>query len=163
MTKGDTYRVERRIHVDAPPAVVHERVVDLHRWTSWSPWEDLDPDQERRYGGAEQGVGAWYAWRGNRKAGQGRMEIVGADESTVTIDLQFVKPFKSRSTTAFELRPDGDGTLVTWTMTGPNTAMLRLMGLFTSMDKLIGPDFEKGLQRLKADAEAADGSTPSAT
>jgi hypothetical protein len=69
-----------------------------------------------------------------------------------------VKPFKSRSTSAFDLRPDGDGTQVTWTMTGPNTAMLRLMGLFTSMDKLIGPDFEKGLQRLKADAEAADGS-----
>jgi hypothetical protein len=29
------------------------------------------------------------------------------------------------------------------------------MGLFTSMDKLIGPDFEKGLARLKTTAEGA--------
>ncbi len=40
---------------------------------------------------------------------------------------------------------------------GPNTAMTKVMGLFTSMDKMIGPDFEKGLARLKADAEAAGG------
>jgi hypothetical protein len=29
-----------------------------------------------------------------------------------------------------------------------------VMGIFSSMDKMIGPDFEKGLERLKADAEA---------
>jgi hypothetical protein len=28
------------------------------------------------------------------------------------------------------------------------------MGIFTSMDKMVGPDFEKGLERLKADVEA---------
>jgi hypothetical protein len=32
--------------------------------------------------------------------------------------------------------------------------MTKVMGVFTSMDKLIGPDFEKGLTRLKADAES---------
>jgi hypothetical protein len=52
-----TVRRERRI--DAPPAAIRERIVDLHRWTSWSPWEDLDPDLQRTYGGPETGVGAW--------------------------------------------------------------------------------------------------------
>ena len=32
--------------------------------------------------------------------------------------------------------------------------MTKVMGIFTSMDKMIGPDFEKGLARLKADVEA---------
>jgi hypothetical protein len=35
-------------------------------------------------------------------------------------------------------------------MTGPKTWMTKLMGIFTSMDKMVGPDFEKGLTRLKA-------------
>lgn len=31
--------------------------------------------------------------------------------------------------------------------------MTRLLGVLTSMDKMVGPDFEKGLARLKATAE----------
>ncbi len=101
---ASTYTVERREHIAAPPDIVRERIVDLHRWEAWSPWEDLDPELRRRYGGAASGVGAWYEWKGNRKAGKGRMEIIGAESSTVRIDLQFVKPFKSHSNTVFELR-----------------------------------------------------------
>jgi hypothetical protein len=154
---ASTYRVERRQHVAAPRQVVHERVVDLHRWESWSPWEALDPDQKRTYGGPQAGVGAWYEWEGNRKAGHGRMEIVEADDAHVTIDLRFIKPFKSRSTTRIAFEPDGDGTNVIWTMTGANTAVMRVMGIFMSMDKMIGPDFEKGLANLKVESEAAGG------
>lgn len=38
-------------------------------------------------------------------------------------------------------------------MTGPMTLMLRIMGIFKSMDKMVGPDLEKGLEQLKAVAE----------
>lgn len=160
MSGSDTYSVERQRYFDAPPAAVLERIVDLRGWQAWSPWEDLDPDLERTYGGADVGVGAWYAWDGNRKAGKGRMEIVGVTASTVAIDLQFIKPFKSRSTTEFILRPEGGGTRVTWRVTGPKTFMIRAMGIFTSMDKVLGPDFEKGLERLEADVETGDGDEP---
>ncbi len=149
------YTVERTQHIEAPPGAVRERLVDLRRWAAWSPWEGLDPDLYRAYGGAATGVGAWYEWEGNRKAGKGRMEIIGADESTVRIDLQFRRPFKSHSNTVFELQPAGHGTDVTWSMVGPHTAMSRIMGLVVSMDRMVGPDFDKGLSRLKADAEAA--------
>lgn len=137
---ANTYTVERTQHIDAPPEAVHERIVDLHRWETWSPWEELDPDLERAYGGPAAGVGAWYEWDGNRKAGRGRMEIIDADASTIRIDLQFLKPFKSHSNTVFELQPDGDGTHVTWSMVGQQTTMTKVMGLFTSMDKMLGPD-----------------------
>jgi hypothetical protein len=40
---------------------------------------------------------------------------------------------------------------------GPHTAMTKIMGLFLPMDKMVGPDFEKGLTRLRAEAEAAGG------
>ncbi len=41
-------------------------------------------------------------------------------------------------------------------MTGRKTFMTRVMGLVKSMDSMVGPDFEKGLQKLKAVAEAPD-------
>jgi hypothetical protein len=149
-----TYTVERSTRVAAPPEALFREVEDFHRWPGWSPWEDLDPALDRRYSGADHGVGAVYEWSGNRKAGQGRMECTGAETpSRVVVDLHFLKPFKSSSTSTFSFVPDGDGTLATWTLVGPVTAGLRVMGLFTSMDKLLGGDFEKGLARLKAVAE----------
>ena len=150
----DTYTVERSETIDAPPQRVYEQIVDFHRWRGWSPWEDLDPDLRRTYSGADAGPGAVYAWSGNRKAGQGRMEITRASEpSQIDIDLVFEKPWKARNSTVFAIRPSGEGSQVTWTMTGPKTLMTRVMGIFTSMDKLVGKDFEKGLGRLKAVAE----------
>jgi hypothetical protein len=107
----------------------------------------------RTYSGPDAGVGAVYEWVGNRKAGAGRMEITDAVESSkVQIALQFLKPFKSKSTTTFELvERDGD-TNVTWRMVGPKTFMTRFMGVFMSMDKMVGKDFEKGLSQLQAAA-----------
>ena len=154
MTGGKTYTVQRSTTVQAPPGRLFEQVVDLRRWPAWSPWEDLDPELRRTYGGAERGVGSTYAWSGNRKAGQGRMEITDADDPTrVVVALDFLKPFKSSSVTTFTFAPEGDGTRVTWTMAGPRTLGLKIMGIFTSMDKLVGKDFEKGLARLKTLAE----------
>lgn len=150
----DTYTVQRSVSIAAPAKAVYSHIVDFHRWTSWSPWDDLDPDLRRTYSGADSGKGAKYAWTGNRKAGEGTMEITGASEpSSVEIALEFLKPFKSSSTTTFDLRSEGESTSVTWTMIGPKTLVTRLMGIFKSMDKMIGPDFEKGLAQLKAAAE----------
>lgn len=149
-----TYTVERVATINAPAASIYGQIADFHNWTAWSPWDDLDPDMERTYSGLESGTGAAYFWSGNRKAGEGRMEITEAVEPTrVSIALNFLKPFKSSSTTTFDLKTEGDATRVTWTMTGPMTLMTRVMGIFRSMDKMIGPDFERGLERLKAVVE----------
>jgi uncharacterized protein YndB with AHSA1/START domain len=151
----DNYEVEREIHVDAPPAAVYERIVDFHRWSAWSPFEDLDPAMDRTFEGAESGVGAIYRWSGNMKAGTGRMEMVDAvPDQRVVIEQRNEKPFKTASTVTFTLDGAGDGTDVTWSVVGPRTTMTRVMGVFKSMDRMIGPVFEKGLAKLKADAEA---------
>ena len=148
---SSTYAVERSATIAAEPRQIYGQLVDFHQWMSWSPWEDLDPNQERTFSGAESGPGAKYAWSGNRKAGRGRMEITSAQDPTeVRIALDFEKPFKSSNTIEFFLTPEGSGrTRVRWVMTGPKTLATKVMGLFSSMDKMIGPDFEKGLARLK--------------
>jgi len=143
--------------INAPADSIYAQIADFHRWTDWSPWEGLDADLQRTYSGPDRGPGATYVWSGNRKAGEGRMEITQVVEpSRVEVALNFLKPFRSSSTTIFDLRSDGQVTRVTWTMTGPKTPMTRVMGVFKSMDKMIGPDFEKGLERLKAVAERPD-------
>jgi hypothetical protein len=149
-----TYTVERSVTVDAAPPLVYEQIADFRAWTEWSPWEGLDPHMSRTYTGAESGTGAAYAWSGNKKAGSGRMRIVDAVKpSSVRVDLQFEKPFKSRSDTVFTVVPEGSGSRVTWSMTGESTPMIRVMSLLKSMDSMIGPDFEKGLAKLKHTVE----------
>jgi len=150
----DMYTVERSQAIDAAPSRIYDEIADFHHWTRWSPWEGVDPDLQRTYSGAASGTGAVYRWSGNRKAGQGRMEITDTTEpSRVQIDLVFEKPWKSRTDTVFTIQPEGSGSRVTWLMTGKKTFLTKVMGLFKSMDKLLGPDFEKGLAGLKATTE----------
>lgn len=150
----DTFTIERSTTIDAPPAAVYALVADFHQWGQWSPWEDLDPQMQRTFSGAESGTGAVYEWSGNRKAGAGRMEITEADApSQVVVDLQFLKPFKAHNTTTFTFTQEAGATAVRWTMTGPKTFLTKVMGIFKSMDAMVGPDFEKGLAQLKAAAE----------
>jgi len=149
-----SYTVQRSTLIQAPAARVYAQIADFHNWASWSPWEDVDPGMQRSFFGPRSGTGAAYAWSGNRKAGQGRMEIRHATEpARVDIDLAFEKPFKARNDTSFIIQPEGDRTRVTWTMTGQKTLATRVMGVFVSMDTFLGRDFEKGLARLKAVTE----------
>ena len=148
-----SYSVERSTTVNAPAERLHGLIDDFHHWTRWSPWEDLDPALERTYTGPDHGVGAHYAWSGNRKAGRGSMEITGSSPEQIEVTVEFLKPFKSTSATRFVLEPDDPGTRVRWVMTGEQTGMMAVFGKLMNMDKLIGPDFEKGLARLKAAAE----------
>lgn len=132
-------------------------MIDFRKWGKWSPWDEMDPNMEKTFSGSDSGVGAKYSWTGNRKVGEGRMEILEASEpSRIHVALDFLKPFKSSNTNTFTLQPKGDSTDVTWSMTGPMTLMTRVMGIFKSMDKMVGPDFEKGLQMLKEVAENGD-------
>lgn len=149
-----SFEVSRSVSIAADPARVSALVDDFHEWRKWSPWEDVDPDLERTYGGAEKGVGATYAWKGNRKAGQGSMEITGSAPERIDIALTFLKPFKADNDIRFALAPVGGDTEVTWTMSGEQKGVAAVFGKIVSMDRLVGKDFEKGLARLKSAAEA---------
>ncbi len=155
------YTVERSITVNASSHLVHGLINDFHNWPKWSPWEDIDPALQRSYSGPDDGVGARYEWSGNRKAGKGAMEIKGSTPEGVDVTVYFEKPFKATNETRFNITPSGNGTQIKWVMTGENKGLMAVLGKLYSMERMIGPDFEKGLSRLKAVAEETDGS-PSA-
>jgi uncharacterized protein YndB with AHSA1/START domain len=153
-TKPDTFRVQRATSIKAPPEKVFVLINDLHSWGAWSPWEKLDPAMKRTHSGAASGKGAVYAWEGSGEVGAGRMEIIeAAPPSKVKIKLDFLKPFEAHNIAEFTLEPKGDATEVIWAMYGPNTYLSKLIGVFVSMDSMIGKSFEAGLANLKAAAE----------
>lgn len=153
-TRPSTFRVERAATIQAPPDKIFAVIDDFHNWSAWSPWAKLDPAMKEAYSGASSGKGAIYEWEGNSKVGKGRMEITDSSApSSDIIKLDFLKPFETHNTTVFTLQSNGTGTTVTWTMSGPNTYMGKVMGIFINMDKMIGKDFEAGLANLKAITE----------
>ncbi|MFI2281952.1 SRPBCC family protein [Nocardia beijingensis] len=143
------FEVVRSAVITADPARVHGLINDFRKWVEWSPWEDLDPQLQRSYSGAESGVGARYAWSGNRKAGAGSMEIIGSADREISVRLEFLKPMKATNMVTFLLDPVETGTEVTWRMTGRQTGLMGVIGKVIPMDKFVGRDFEKGLARMQ--------------
>jgi hypothetical protein len=161
--RPNTFGVRRSAVIDAPPEAIYPHIADFRAWAAWSPYEKLDPAMKKTYSGAASGPGAVYAWEGNGKAGQGRMEITGATvPSRVTIQLDFLKPFEAHNTSSFTLEPRGSRTEVTWAMDGASPFKMKVMGVFMDMDKMIGKDFETGLANLKAIAERQPAASPAA-
>ena len=150
---GKPFTITRSTSIAADAATIHGLVDDFHEWAKWSPWEDLDPALQRSYSGPDQGVGAHYAWKGNRKAGEGSMEITGLAPDAVDIELRFLQPWNAINQVRLQLSPTPTGTDVTWTMRGEHVGMMGLLSRVVPLDKMVGKDFEKGLARLKAVAE----------
>lgn len=143
------FAVRRSATVPAPASAVFPHVNDLHLWEAWSPWAKMDPNAKSTYTGSPAGEGASMAWAGNKNVGQGRMTIVGSQPNEVIrIKLEFFKPFKATNAAEFTFKPEGNGTLVTWTMSGTNNFMGKLFGLLINCDSMIGGQFEKGLASL---------------
>lgn len=146
------FSMSRSTRIEAEPARVHALIDDFREWQKWSPWEGLDDNLHREYTGPDHGVGSTYRWSGNKKAGEGEMAITESTGRSVVVDLEFLKPFKASNVTRFDLTPSGNGTDVTWTMTGQRSAVMGVMGRLY-FDKAIGKDFDKGLAALKREAE----------
>lgn len=168
-TRASTFRVERTTRIATPPDVVFALVNDFRAWDRWSPWAHLDPTMKVTYAGPPSGTGATYTWTGNDKVGDGAMRIIESrPPQSVALRLEFIKPMASVNRTDFTFKPDGTGTQVDWVMTGPLDFMGKGMDLFVGMDRMIGPDFEKGLAAMRREAEAdakkrAEAATASAT
>jgi carbon monoxide dehydrogenase subunit G len=148
------YVVTRSATVNAPQTVVFENVNDFHKWDAWSPWAKLDPAMKVTHAGPPAGVGSSYSWEGNSEAGKGVMSIIDSRPSEmVKININVIEPISGTAVTEFNMTPAGNGTNVTWKMTGQKNFMSKAFGLIVDMDKMIGADFEKGLAQMKTALE----------
>ena len=149
-----TAHVERSMTTTASPATVYGLVDGFKRFNEWSPWASLDPATKYTYSGPETGVGARMEWvSANPDVGSGSQEVIDAEPGRrVTHKLDF--GMDNPTTSTIRLEPEGTGTRVTWTLDSDFSGSLvgRYFGL--ALDRMVGPDYEKGLAQLKAVAES---------
>jgi len=152
--------VERSVSTTAGPATVYALVDGFTRFNEWSPWSRLDPDTRYTYGGPERGVGARMEWTSDKpEVGSGRQEVIAVEPGrgvTYDLDLGMGNPTISTIT----LVPEADGTRITWALDVDlsGSVLGRYFGLL--LDRMVGPDYERGLAQLKALAESG---TPAAS
>jgi len=150
-----TYRVERSVVIAAAPPAIFPAINTLKEWPTWTAWTvERYPDMKVHFSGPAAGVGARYAWEG-KSVGHGELQLTRSDPAKgITFDLEFSHG-KYISVGTIEMLPEASGTKVTCTNKGELglNPISRYFGLV--MDKMMGPDFQKGLDNLKQKVETA--------
>ena len=147
------YRVERSITINAKPEAVFAQFGDLRAWKNWGAWQERDPAMKTTFSEKSTGVGAWSAWE-SKSEGNGKMTFLTVEEAKrVTYRLEF-PDMGMGSEGSMTLEPAGGSVKVIWVDAGDlgMNPMARWFGLL--VDRMIGPDFEKGLAKLKRIVEA---------
>jgi len=147
------YSAQRSVTVNAPAEKVFPLVANQKEWKRWSVWNQRDPNMVMAYSGPEAAAGSKWSWK-SKSEGNGGMEWSAVEPNK---RVGFILTMEGMTPASGDLKfaPDGAGTKVTWTMNGDAgmNPVFRWFGLF--MDKMVGPDFDAGLQNLKKLAEAA--------
>ncbi len=149
--------VERSLVINAPASKIFNEVNSLQKWSAWDPWQKMDPAMTNEFSGPESGVGNKNTWK-SEKVGDGSQVITeSVPNEKIESELDFGH---SKAKGSFTFVPEGSGTKVVWAMdseTGMNP-MARYMGLM--MDGMVGGEFEKGLNNLKAHVEGLPDEAP---
>lgn len=150
MIAPKNYDVSRTILINKPISEVYNYLKFIKNQENWSPWREKDPNMVQTHSGTDGEIGFVTAWEGNKDVGSGEQELTGLKENEeVSSELRFFKPWKSVSSAYLRVAEDGEGTKVTWGFRGDNKFPFSIMMLFMNMDKSVGADFEKGLEKLK--------------
>jgi uncharacterized protein YndB with AHSA1/START domain len=154
-TLPESAEVARSVHISAPPERIFPLIDNPRAMNEWNPFVKADPNVKLSYSGPESGVGAANDFEGNGKVGAGRAEIIESiSPAKVVVSLRMDRPFKCRNRVEFTIAPRTEGSDVTWAMSGSRPFIGKLMSVFISAEKMVGPAFEAGLADLKAKAEA---------
>lgn len=150
--------VERSAVIARPQATIYTVLADWRQFNSWSPWFEMDPEAEYAYEGETGAVGSKIAWKG-KKAGTGSQELIELrPHEKIVSKLVFgeagEKGEDGMATATLTLEDVDGGTEVTWSFDYETGSMPweRYIGLM--MDGMVGPEYEKGLEKLKTYAEA---------
>jgi len=154
------FHISRYATISASIDEVFEHVNNFRNWQAWSPWARIDPNAHTIFEGSVSGIGAIFRWSGNKHIGAGNMTIVDSQTNeSIRIKLEFFRPQPGISTTDFTFEPDGDETVVCWSMSGHNNFITRAVFLFVNMDKVVGSMFEQGLNNLRTVIEESHNQT----
>ncbi len=143
----NAYDITRTRTIKAPAAVIFSNVNDFKNWEAWSPWVEQDPGIQITYPEQTSGVGGSYSWVGEDGAGNMKTLAVSPNDS-ISQEMQF-EDFPP-SNVYWKFEKEENGTNVTWGMKSESMPfMLKFYAVISGgMDKMVGPNFERGLEKL---------------
>lgn len=148
------YHVDRSVRINAAVSKVRPAIENFAEWPKWSPWLCMEPDAKLEVYGTPGQPGHGYDWKGDL-VGEGGMNLASVGENEIDMDLNFLKPFKSKAKVKMEIRSVGENeTEVTWNMDGEMPFFLFFM--VGMMKTMIGADYARGLKMLKEYVETGD-------
>lgn len=149
-----TYKVERNTFIKSNPEIIYSLVSNFQQWHLWVAWtKEVDSTVIFELNGPTAQVGASWKWNGEI-LGKGEMILTELEPPRlVAYDLAFDEG-KYRSKGKLVIESQADSVKVSWFDEGDlgYNPISRYMGLL--MDRMMGPDFEKGLAKLKTVAES---------
>lgn len=150
-------QVERTVTIKADKDTVHSYLNNMKNFNRWSPWVEFDPAATYSYSGPESGVGASMSWQSeDPSVGTGSQEIIASSlEDGIAMRLNFGE--QGDATSQYILTSTAPSeTSVTWKFETDfgYDIVGRYFGLV--MDSMIGPSYEKGLEKLKSEMEQGD-------
>lgn len=146
----DSVHIERSVSVNARPATAYAVLNSFKLFNRWSPWAQLDPNAAYAYIGPDSGVGSRQTWSSdNPNVGAGSQEIIeSVPYSSIKISLVF-GGFDTDNIATYTITPEGEGSRITWGYDSHfrGSLLYRYFGLVT--DRMLGPEYERGLAQLK--------------
>lgn len=148
--------LQRSMLIKAPKEKVYEQMTHFSQWHNWSPWAEKDSTIKITLGGTEGQPGATYHWVGDKdKTGEGTMTITSVTPADMTYDMEFLKPWKQKAKGFVHVSDTTNGMVnATWGFTAHYPYPWNGFLLFVNMDKMLGGDFDRGLELLKKHVEA---------
>lgn len=151
-----SYEVERSLVIQGDAAAIFPYINNLQKWQEWTPWNKENyKELEQTYSGPAEGVGAKSEWT-DPGTGSGKIEIKTSDPAKgITYDLAFADYSPSKG--SIEMEKVAGGVKVTMGMEGDlgNNPYRKYVGLL--MDRTMGGEFQKGLDKLKGIIEKRPG------
>ncbi|MDC8006221.1 AraC family transcriptional regulator [Aureisphaera galaxeae] len=132
-TQDGTYDISESKTINAPTAIVFDKVNDLTTWEEWGPWKKEDTTMTFSYGEVTKGEGANYSWDGEMDGSLKTTNITPNKE--ILQDLTLLTPGGERNPKVYWNFEEIDGaTKVTWGMKGEHTFMDKVYYAFSGMD-----------------------------
>ena len=146
--------VTRSIDIAVPRAALFPLVADLRHLPEWSPRLTADPDVAVTFTGPLDGVGQAITWQSKLPEVGSGVETITMIEPDSAVAMSVERAGQPSTTAWFRLAEKGPTqTTVVWGYrkdVGFNP-IDRYQAL--AIDGVVGPDYERGLKRLKAFAE----------
>lgn len=156
-------KVERSIDIKTSSVEdLQHRLADLKFFhDKWSPWTRRDPSMKTTYTGVCCEAGSTYRWESEKDSvGKGTMTFNKFTKDSVLLTLNF--DGMGDNELYFITKPTNASNIqVTWGVVFDIGFFGRVPMLFINMDKIIGPDYERGLAQLKKEIESAPAETTS--